>query len=151
MNEKPIDETIKSWGACSPGSETWHNGGHSTWWDAAIEYAEEQAFGDTPPDDLAIGVHEELDPEDPTSFISASRIIDDLGGDGHEHYSLECCDDWPPHTTTEQDDDLESAVRKAVGEWLDRHNLRPKWKVGGRSWVVTLGQARARAEQEVRP
>lgn len=145
---QPIDESIKSWGASSPGSDTFGAGNNTSWWDAAIEYAEECLFDREPSDALEVEVWEELNPEDPTEFISPSRIIDLLDGDGHDDYSMDCCDDWPPCTTDEQDKDLEDAVRKVVGEWLDRHNLRPTWKVGGRSWVVTLGQAKARAAQE---
>lgn len=142
-----IDETIPKWGACAPGSETWYAREHSTWWDAAIEYAEEQAWGDTPDDDMEIEIREELEPQDPTSFISGSQIVEMLSGDGHEHYSLECCDDWPPETTREQDKELEAAVAEVVRAWLKKHNLRPAWKVGGRSWVVTYKQAVERAER----
>lgn len=143
----PIDETIPKWAACAPGSETWHNGDHSNWWGAAIEYAEEQCWKCDPDGDMEIEIHEELEPKDPTLFISASRIIDMLDGDGHEHYSLDCCDDWPPETTQEQDDEIEAAVAEVVRGWLKKHNLNPAWKVGGRRWVVTYRQAVERARQ----
>ncbi len=144
--KRPIDETIGSWGACAPGENTWTVSGKSTWWDAALEYANEwDTQGLNNPTDQ-IEVWEELAPRDPVEFLHASRIIDGMDADGHEHYFLDVCDNWPPETTTAQDEDLETEVRKVVGAWLDKHKLRPAWKVGGRSWVVTYDEAKARAE-----
>ncbi len=139
--KRPIDETIGSWGACAPGEETWSASGHATWWDAALAYFDDELRGE-------IEVWEELAPCDPVKFLHASHIIDGMDADGHEHYCLDVCDNWPPETTTEQDEDLETEVRKVVGAWLDKHKLRPAWKVGGRSWVVTYAEAKARAEAE---
>ncbi len=143
---KPIDETIKSWGATDVGSETWHLSGYQNWWSAALDHFAEQ--GCTAYDDEC-EVWEETDPDPPEFGISGCRMLDELRCEGNEGYGIEAADGFlVSDVTDEQENELEEAVRKVAGEWLDRHKLRPTWKVGGRSWVVTLGQAKSRAAQE---
>lgn len=145
--KRPIDETIGSWGACAPDADTWTVSGKSTWWDAAIKYAREEASQiDGVDPELGINIHEERAPAPPEALINAGTFIDNfLSGDGHDDYSCDFCD-YLSGVTEEQERDLEQALRAAVGAWLDKYKLRPTWKVGGRSWVVTYSEAKARAE-----
>ena len=43
-----------------------------------------------------------------------------------DDYCLDCASDWD-ESTNAQREELESAVRTVMAEWLDRHKLRPKF------------------------
>lgn len=43
-----------------------------------------------------------------------------------DEYSSDWADGWD-ESTPEQQDELEGEVKKVMADWLDRHNLRPKF------------------------
>lgn len=84
-------------------------------------------------------------PTPPEEYIFGSSLIDIMREIEDDDYILEgCgCEDFLSNVTKQQEDELEDAVRAAVAAWLDKHDLRPKWKVVGQRWTVTAGMARA--------
>lgn len=55
------------------------------------------------------------------SLIHAHTVLDAIAMD--DAYGLECAEDWP-RATKEQRRELTESLRRVVGEWLDRHELR---------------------------
>lgn len=55
------------------------------------------------------------------SLIDADTVLDAIAAD--DAYSLECAEDWP-RASKEQRAELAESLRRVVGEWLDRHDLR---------------------------
>jgi hypothetical protein len=57
-----------------------------------------------------------------------------------DDYSSEWAEDWDD-STKEQRAELEGAVRKVMADWLDKHNLRPKFYniVEAVKYIVSIG------------
>jgi len=90
------------------------------------EAAAVEAFGEWPECEYVF-VSPLRDPFPPEEQICADRFIDFfLLDSGADDYSGEWAEDWLT-PSEEQEDDLELSLQKCVGEWLDRHKLRPRF------------------------
>lgn len=61
---------------------------------------------------------------DPESFIDADLLLEHSGE--QDDYHGDWGDSWPGETR-DQRQELTDAVQKVYADWLDRHDLRPKW------------------------
>ena len=160
----PPDDLRGNWSAELPHAESWRylGGTFDTWWEAGLALIEDQMdeVWDggrkldlrwreriSVPDETEIDVGIFRTPEPPEELICGDHIFDALCELEHEDYMMECAEGWLDNTPKLARDNLESVIRKAVGEWLDRHNLRPTWFVVERYWTVTAGQIRQKARE----
>jgi len=102
---------------------------------------------ETLPDDAKIDVGIMRIPREPETFIDADDILDKLVECDHEDYFLECAEYYLQHVPKDAKDELTFMFRNLFGQWLERHNLRPKWFVVGDRWTVTAGEIRAKAKE----
>lgn len=63
---------------------------------------------------------------DPEVFVDADLLLEHSGC--QDDYSGDWGDCWPGETK-EQNQELTDAVQKVYAEWLDKHDLRPKWGI----------------------
>ena len=160
----PPDDLRGNWSAELPHADTWRDlgGTFDTWWEAGLALIEDQTdeVWDegrsierrsrehiSVPDQTAIAVGRFRPPKPPEEVLWGEHVFDALCELDHDDYCIECAEGWLTNTPKPVRDDLESVIRKAVGEWLDRHNLRPTWFVVERYWTVTAGEIRAKAKE----
>lgn len=67
-----------------------------------------------------------IEPTDPSTYLDADLLIDHAAC--QDEYCGEYAEGWPC-ATKEQEDDLTAEVQRVFGEWMDRHDLRPWWKI----------------------
>jgi hypothetical protein len=64
-------------------------------------------------------------PTQPEDFWRAEDWLEHVAC--QDEYSTDWAEGWDDGITKGQMQELESAVRKIMGEWLDRHKLRPRF------------------------
>jgi hypothetical protein len=69
-------------------------------------------------------VGEYREPDAPEYFVDAEMLLDHIVS--NDDYDGEWADGWPD-ATEDQMQELTSGIIKVFGEWLDKHDLRPKW------------------------
>lgn len=140
--ELPPDHLNGDWAAGSPSSDSLSVDG-DLWWEAVLNFLNEDDWGEPSDPDRQVEVGLCRPPIPPENLLQAHRVLDDLQESGHDDYSFEdCgCEAWLAGVTPEQQQQLQNLLRAALGTWLDEHNLRPTWKVVGRTWTVTAAQA----------
>lgn len=70
----------------------------------------------------------------PENCLSADTLIEDI--QCQDEFSGEWAQDWP-NNTEDQLKELEENLQKVFGEWLDKHDLRPKFYNISRGSVVS--------------
>lgn len=108
-------------------------GACDSWWEAALE-----GFADYPHlEEIHVG--EYVEPGAPESYIDGDWVIE------HVCCQDDYCHDWAdgwPGSTKEQEDELTDMLRRAFGDWLDKHELRPKFGLVEDIRKVTKTEAR---------
>lgn len=89
---------------------------------ATPEQAAAEAF-DEYPDRTAVWVGENYQPH-PEGYIDADLVIEHITC--QDEYCIDAADGWPD-ATKEQYEELTAALRKVVGDWLDKHKLRERF------------------------
>lgn len=97
-------------------------GEFESWQEAVLEATQE-------PEDRwrTVEVGELEPPVDPVVFIDDDLLLDHVCD--QDDYTIDCAEAGWPNATKEQLDELTNDVQKAFGDWLDRHKLRPNWKI----------------------
>lgn len=86
------------------------------------EQASEAAF-DEQPLRTAVWVGENYQPH-AEGYVDADLIIEHITC--QDEYCIDAADGWPD-ATKEQYEELTESLRKVVGDWLDKHNLRERF------------------------
>lgn len=140
-------------------AEAWESDGDfMNWWDAGMDLIDEKideyrvenpddrgSDSEIIPDSAELCVATTRKPKPPENLITAEDIalIIEQFNDRSEDYIYEGCGCYEYLTlTNDQEADLEASIRKAFGDFLDRHNLRPTWYVVDKHYKVTAGQVR---------
>lgn len=63
---------------------------------------------------------------DPEVYVDADLLLEHSGC--QDEYGGDWGQTWPGETK-EQNQELTEIIQKAYAEWLDRHDLRPKWGI----------------------
>lgn len=92
-------------------------------------------------------------PRQPETFWDSDLFFDRVSM--QDEYTLECAEDWNK-STVRQRKELDNSIREVIANWLDKHDLRPKFFLvneareftikngvvytGGKEWKPTQSQ-----------
>jgi len=118
-------------------------GPFGSWEEAVFEATQEDENDDRV---IELGTHRE--PQLAEGFIDADYVLQYIST--QEEYCFDWAEEGWPNSTKEQDVELTESIQKVIGEWLDRHDLRPNWKTIVPEESKTRKQAKESVEQRLK-
>ncbi len=99
------------------------------------EAAEEAASLCGEHDTTRFWIGEVVPPPQPETYFDIDQVIDHAND--QDEYSSEWAEDWFS-PTKEQIAEVEASVKAVIGQWFDKHDLRPAFYNIGDSWRYDL-------------